>query len=68
MLLFLGSCLSTVGVQLSADEYYEGPHNSYSLMNTSFKDHFPVHIAFNNVGCSITGISTPIISNVTGTF
>mmetsp|Transcript_9496 Transcript_9496/g.15558 ORF Transcript_9496/g.15558 Transcript_9496/m.15558 type:complete len:916 (-) Transcript_9496:66-2813(-) len=66
MFLFLGSCLSTVGVQLSADEYYEGPHRTFIQYHRGNTTEFPVHIAFNNVGCSISGMHSPILSNMTG--
>jgi len=86
LFLFLGSCLSTVGVQLTNDEYYEGPQEQFILFDeqlyessllvdaagfnsteaAEMADFFPVHIAFNDIGCSISGLERPILSNMTG--
>mmetsp|Transcript_4045 Transcript_4045/g.8702 ORF Transcript_4045/g.8702 Transcript_4045/m.8702 type:complete len:921 (+) Transcript_4045:322-3084(+) len=66
LFLFLGSCLSTVGVQLSADEYYEGPQRHQMLDFYWENQSNALHIAFDNIGCSINGVDHTILANVSG--
>ncbi|GBG34802.1 ABC transporter G family member 22 [Hondaea fermentalgiana] len=65
LFLFLGSCLSTVGVQISADQYYEGPQQQH-VIDFHWEQASPLHIAFENIGCSINGVDHTILSNVSG--
>mmetsp|Transcript_23689 Transcript_23689/g.43995 ORF Transcript_23689/g.43995 Transcript_23689/m.43995 type:complete len:916 (+) Transcript_23689:247-2994(+) len=68
--LALGFLLSLCGIYLTEDPYIHGSH--FFLEDDGPDKHvadgalFPVHIAFHDVGCRITGRPDPILSGVTG--
>ena len=79
LMMLLGFALSVLSLWLSEDEFFSGPgsmHGRAAAMNgeqdaqssneaVRLVRHFPVHIAFKNVGCTVPNVGV-VLRNITG--
>jgi len=63
IMLLLGFLLSASVIWLSEDEFFEGTTDRKQSQQIF---DFPVHVAFQGVGCSISGMNEPVLHDLTG--
>eukprot|EP00511_Aplanochytrium_stocchinoi_P007304 CAMPEP_0204826702 /NCGR_PEP_ID=MMETSP1346-20131115/4341_1 /ASSEMBLY_ACC=CAM_ASM_000771 /TAXON_ID=215587 /ORGANISM="Aplanochytrium stocchinoi, Strain GSBS06" /LENGTH=153 /DNA_ID=CAMNT_0051954835 /DNA_START=367 /DNA_END=825 /DNA_ORIENTATION=- len=68
ILMILGFCFSTVMIEFTADGYYQGASMENQEENKDENNQGPTqfHLAFHDIGCSISGLPNPILQNISG--